>query len=337
MGADRRIRPHGGSSGSDSYRVVVFSVSFYIVTAIAMILVNKAVLNTVDLPLLFLLLQMVIAVIIMRVGHKLGVYHCPKIDRSISRRLIPMVGANVLGLSLNTLCLQYVDASFYQVARSLILPFTLFQNWIFLGQRSSIPVLVCCSIIFSGFLIGTLMDHRVVQSINLGILFGILSSITTSFHAVVIKSSVDAVRGSTLALVYYNNVLSTFAMLPVVFYTGEVGKLLAMVRTAWPAMVRNFRWSSFIFAGMVGFMINIAGFLQIKVTSPVSHMISSAVRGVLQTVLAVAILGESTSLPRNVGIILILLGSCAYTWLKAREARVVLELLDPKTRKMEKP
>ncbi|KAI8809543.1 hypothetical protein BJ742DRAFT_755586 [Cladochytrium replicatum] len=311
-----------------------------------MILVNKAVLNTVDLPLLFLLLQMVIAVIIMRVGHKLGVFHCPKIERITCRRLIPMVSANVVGLSLNTLCLQYVDAGFYQassrsskhiVARSLILPFTLFQNWLFLGQRSSIPVLVCCSIIFSGFLIGTLMDHKGVESVNLGILFGVLSSITTSFHAVVIKSSVDAVRGSTLALVYYNNVLSTFAMVPVVYYTGEFGKLMSMARTAWPAMVRSFRWSSPILAGIVGFLINIAGFLQIKVTSPVSHMISSAVRGVLQTMLAVAILGESTSLPRNVGIVLILFGSCAYTWVKAREARVDNELLDPKTGKMEKP
>lgn len=37
--------------------------------------------------------------------------------------------------------------------------------------------------------------------------------------------------------------------------------------------------------GVVGFLICIAGFISIKITSPVSHMISSAVRGIFQSLL----------------------------------------------------
>lgn len=46
---------------------------------------------------------------------------------------------------------------------------------------------------------------------------------------------------------------------------------------------------------MFGFLIGIAGFLSIKVTSPVSHMISAAVRGVLQTFLGIWIFGDVVS------------------------------------------
>jgi GDP-fucose transporter C1 len=48
-------------------------------------------------------------------------------------------------------------------------------------------------------------------------------------------------------------------------------------------------------------------------------MISSAVRGVLQTIMAVWLFSELLTAPRVLGIILILLGSSLYTWFKSRE------------------
>ncbi len=44
--------------------------------------------------------------------------------------------------------------------------------------------------------------------------------------------------------------------------------------------------------GIVGFLICVAGLLSIKVTSPVTHMFSSAVRSVLQTILGVNLFGD---------------------------------------------
>jgi len=44
--------------------------------------------------------------------------------------------------------------------------------------------------------------------------------------------------------------------------------------------------------GIFGFLICIAGFISIQVTSPTTHMISSAVRGVIQTYLGVALFGD---------------------------------------------
>lgn len=50
-----------------------------------------------------------------------------------------------------------------------------------------------------------------------------------------------------------------------------------------------------------------------------SHMISSAARGVLQTFVAMAVFGDSLSLSKALGIFLILMGSCLYTYFKNAE------------------
>lgn len=167
-----------------------------------------------------------------------------------------------------------------------------------------------------------------------GVFWGLASSMTTAFHSIVIKSSLDVVKGSTMDLVWYNNVLSAVGLIPIVIIGGEVPTLYGLVAEAAAGSwgigglgdadgdtvgtigttvtdsisnqgLQVLLWGGFI-TGIFGFLINIAGFLQIKVTSPVTHMISSAVRGVLQTVLAVIIFSDIVTSARMSGIFLIL-------------------------------
>ena len=42
-----------------------------------------------------------------------------------------------------------------------------------------------------------------------------------------------------------------------------------------------------LFQGVIGFLMSIASLLSIKVTSPITHMVSSAVRGVAGSLLAI--------------------------------------------------
>lgn len=39
----------------------------------------------------------------------------PTIQYDVAKSLVPLIAINVLGLGVNTLCLVYVDTSFYQV------------------------------------------------------------------------------------------------------------------------------------------------------------------------------------------------------------------------------
>lgn len=57
---------------------------------------------------------------------------------------------------------------------------------------------------------------------NLGIMFGALSSLASAGHAVLIKRGLAIVNGSPMALSYYNNILSTAFLIPMVVVAGEL-------------------------------------------------------------------------------------------------------------------
>ena len=58
---------------------------------------------------------MLIAVVLLKVSDTAGMLKMPTIKSEVSKALIPLIAINVLGLGVNTLCLVYVDTSFYQV------------------------------------------------------------------------------------------------------------------------------------------------------------------------------------------------------------------------------
>jgi len=66
-------------------------------------------------------------------------------------------------------------------------------------------------------------------------------------------------------------------------------------------------------------MLSIAGVLSIKITSPITHMISSAVRGILQSAMGVWAFGDVITTGRGTSIAVILGGSMWYTWAKNEE------------------
>lgn len=122
-------------------------------------------------------------------------------------------------------------------------------------------------------------------------------------------------------LVYYNNLLSSVCFIPLILFFGEELQIYQMFSDS-PGSFRTFL-IGIVVTGFFGFLINIAGFLQIKVTSPISHMISSAFRGVIQTVLGVTIFNDILTVGRIGSIGIILFGSCLYTWIKDYESKQI--------------
>ncbi|GAA5916167.1 hypothetical protein JCM6882_005404 [Rhodosporidiobolus microsporus] len=306
----------GPSEPPPSRAMVVFSVSFYLVAAIVMIMVNKWVLNKVQIPLFFLFCQLGIAVILLQLCALFGYMKLPRMDYTTCKGLAPLIACNVLGLAFNTYCLQYVDASFYQIARGLVLPFTVFFSWYLLGSRSSRPTLIAVFIVCIGFALGVSGE---IHSTMLGTTLGVLSSVTTAVHAIVVKRSLSVVSG-TLDLAYYSNLLSALVILPFVVLSGEIWTVLDMLLGdgGEEGAFGTFMTGAAV-TGVFGFLICIAGFLSIKVTSPISHMISAAVRGVLQTFLGMWLFNDVVGAGRGFGIVFILSGSVYYVYTKSQE------------------
>lgn len=80
--------------------------------------------NTLEVPWLLLWCQMLIAVVLLRVTDYAGLLKMPVIRSDVAKALVPLISINVLGLGVNTLCLVYVDTSFYQVIlESIVIAF----------------------------------------------------------------------------------------------------------------------------------------------------------------------------------------------------------------------
>ncbi|KAH9997717.1 hypothetical protein BJV74DRAFT_826060 [Russula compacta] len=297
-------------------------VSFYMFTALVMVFVNKSVLNsTPDAPLLFLFLQLVIAVILLHVtalfSSKIEIPHW---DRHSVKKLFPVVSINIAGLVFNILCLREVEATFFQIARGLVLPLTIAVASVTSHSRPAARVILAASIVTVGFFIGVAPEGSLpISSVPspISLFYGVLSSLFIAVHSVLIKSSLPYCNNSTIQLAYWTNAGSAVLLAPFVLLRGEPAKLLELSTSSeWNMNV--FIWGCLV-TGLFGFLLCIAGLLSIKVTSPVTHMFSSASRSVLQTLLGVWLFQDVLTVNRVMSISTILGGSMYYTWVKTTE------------------
>ncbi|TFK42377.1 hypothetical protein BDQ12DRAFT_562493, partial [Crucibulum laeve] len=288
---------------------------------------NKWVLNTTSAPLFFLWTQLAIAVLMFLVSDAMRLLPDKlTFDLDTCKGLVPMVGLNIIGLSFSNYTLKYVDASFYQVARGLVLPFTVCTSFVVLHSRPSLLIILACAVVTLGFFVGVFLDGTTVSL--LGVFFGVVSSMITALHSVVIKRSLDVVGGSTLALSWYTNALSAIFLAPILLLAGEgpsvvkllfgVDELLAEKGAMSP--LKTFLLGSLV-TGILGFLMSIASLLSIKVTSPITHMVSSAVRGVAASLLGMWLFHDIITTGRASSIAIILFGSIFYTYVKHKESQ----------------
>jgi GDP-fucose transporter C1 len=226
---------------------------------------------------LYLLNQLVIAVVLLHAAAFLTTkVELPKLEVFTAKKLIPVVSVNIIGLVFNTLCLRGVEASFFQIARGLVLPFTIAVSCIHIRARPSVKVFLAAAIVTIGFLAGISPNSSLPISAKpsiVSLIYGVLSSVFIAVHAVLIKSSLPYCNNSTIQLAYWTNLGSAIMIAPFILLNGEPSVLLGLMGSGnWDA--NTFIWGSFT-TGVFGFLLCVAGLLSIKITSPITHMFSS--------------------------------------------------------------
>ncbi|THH02590.1 hypothetical protein EW026_g308 [Hermanssonia centrifuga] len=258
-------------------------VSFYMSAALVMVFVNKAVLNSSpELPLLFLLNQLVLAVVLLHASALLFPrIEIPRLEFSSAKKMIPVTLVNVMGLVFNILCLRGVEASFFQIARGLVLPLTIVVSSVHTRTIPGARVVLAAGVVACGFILGvaphtlTTIQWRSAPS-GISIIYGVLSSLFIAVHAVLIKVSLPHAHNSTIQLAYWQNLGSAIFLAPFILIQGEYGMLFELMASPdWNG--KMFVWGSII-TGVFGFLLCVAGLLSIKITSPITHMFSSPVR-----------------------------------------------------------
>ena len=202
-------------------------------------------------------------------------------------------------------CLQYVDISFYQILRSLVIPINLLYSFLRYGDVPNPVVLASCIAVMLGFILGSVTELNFSTH---GFIAGVLSSMFVAMYSITVKSTLPLVGGNTWRLMQYTTGLSLFMVAPALMATGEMTAAVKEGNMMSPHLLGYMS-----VAGVLGFLINLAYFALIKYASPLSTHISGCVKAALQTVLGVIIFGN-TVLPFNaIGIGLTLVGSAIYS------------------------
>jgi len=310
------------SAGKPSSLRVAAVVSFYMFAALVMVFVNKAVLvSSPDLPLMFLFIQLIIAVFLLHIAALFSSrVEIPRWDRRVATKLFPVVAINIVGLVFNTLCLREVEATFFQIARGLVLPLTIAVTPARFHPRQAIRVTLAAGLVTMGFFIGVIPEGSLpVTSIpsSRSLVFGVFSSLSIAIHSVMVKASLSYCDNSTIQLAYWTNAGSAILLAPFVLLREEPAKIMELSASS------DWHMNVFIVGTLVtgsfGFLLCVAGLLSIKVTSPITHMFSSAARSGIQTILGVWLFHDVLSTNRIISLCTILSGTVFYTWVKATE------------------
>lgn len=243
-----------------------------------MVFVNKAVLNsTPNLTILFMFIQSMITVLLLHFTALFSRHiQIPTLDMATAKNLAPLIIVDAAGFTFNALTLRDVEAAFYQIARGMVLPLTIAIVALTSKKAPTLPIVGCATIVTFGFFVGVsrssdLPAHAVPGP--LALFYGFISSLAIAVHAVLIKSSLPYVDGSSTKLCYWQNLGAGVILAVVTVLKGEATDFVGMARSGtWDWT--TFAWGNFV-TGIFGFLISVAGILSVKVTSPVTHMFSS--------------------------------------------------------------
>jgi len=220
-------------------------------------------------------------------------------------------------ITFNNLALKYVEVSFYNVARSLTIVFNVVLTFTLMGERTSLPVIGTLAVVVAGFFLGSWGE---VKFSWVGSLFGVASSLFVALNGIYNKKALaePGLGNNIWRLSLYNNVSACFLFLPLIFFTGESNVVMANTHmlTQWKF------WAVQLSGGVFGFLIGIVTSLQIKFTSPLTHNISGTAKACVQTILALFIWKNPTTVANLTGTGLVLVGSGLYAHVRENPTRM---------------
>eukprot|EP01071_Lankesteria_metandrocarpae_P005242 Lankesteria_metandrocarpae@DN3921_c0_g1_i1.p1 len=243
-------------------------------------------------------------------------FPCFKPNMRTAIKILPLAISFVLMVTFANICLKYVHVSTYQVARSLTIIMTIILSYGILGQTESRSIVGSCVIMVLGFIVGSLDPSTLSLS---GVITGACSSISQAFYNVTIKKSLGYVDNNTNVMLLYNQIISSLLFIPVIYLSGEVPGVRENLplQTSDPNFVQV--WSSLVFSGFLAAVMNVAAYLCVKMTSPLTFNIVGVTKSLVQSLGGFVFLGDAVTVQALSGIMLSLCGSAYYSFVKTME------------------
>lgn len=241
-----------------------------------------------------------------------GEFSTPTYNLRIARGVLPLSVIFVGMVTFNNLCLQYVEVSFYNVARSLSIVCNVIFTYLLLGETTSMMTMLTLGLVVIGFFVGS--DGEINFSL-IGTAFGVISSCFVSLNGIYTKKILPVVDKDKWRLAFYNNVNASIMFIPLILLTGEVPIIIQHAEL----LLSPTYWGVMTIAGFLGFAIGIVTVMQINYTSPLTHNISGTAKACVQTILAYMIWQNPWTYKALFGVFLVIFGSCLYAYVRTIE------------------
>ncbi|XP_059179426.1 GDP-fucose transporter 1-like [Physella acuta] len=199
--------------------------------------------------------------------------------------------AYITSLIFNSLLLKYISVSFYQIARSLTIIFVILLSKVLLHDQLLMSTMIACILIVAGFYIGV-HEEIVINGVQLrGIFYGSLCSFFSALSSTLCKMLQKKEKINSLQFTYNVLATGTIILAPVVLGSSQLQNVLySPLATDW------FFWSMMLLSGLTCLMVGWISTLQITLTSPLTYIISTNSKSVIQTLLAVIWNNETRSI-----------------------------------------
>mmetsp|Transcript_30117 Transcript_30117/g.58875 ORF Transcript_30117/g.58875 Transcript_30117/m.58875 type:complete len:343 (+) Transcript_30117:88-1116(+) len=313
--------------------VVTAVISFYVLVSVSTTLMNKLSFprDTFPFPFTITCFQMAVALMWLGVLTVVQVV-APKrllkllgLSRTTRLSWNPLRMGNAVGcagaftgmLATGNLCLMFVQVSFYQAAKSQHILFSLILSAVINGSHSGVDIVLACAGVTVGFIINAMAEVDImrsllnddISSLVWGMAAGLVSSFFVALYPLLLKRSMVSLDNWQISINV--NMMSLLWFAPLIGYEVYQGNMLDN------ALLYDTRFWTFNFAtATVGFVLNLASMMQVRVTSPLTHMVVGAFKGAVTTCLGVVLYGNKMNLTSTMGVAILICSSFAYSYLK---------------------
>jgi GDP-mannose transporter len=242
----------------------------YSFCSVSMVLVNKSLASSYndlidgDLNILLVVFQAIVAVLAVKISQKLSWIELPAFSWEIARQWAPVNIFFCAMLFTGMASLQFNSVPMVTIFKNVSNISTAIGDYYFFGNKPENLVIAAFGIMLSGAVAAAWNDMSISFA---GLAWMALNCLASSGYVLYMKHATETVKLKKFGMVFYNNLLCVFFLLPVAVVQGQI-RLFFESRVLHTADYA----AENLFAGLVGFFLNFAALNCVEASGPTTYV-----------------------------------------------------------------
>lgn len=209
--------------------------------------------------------------------------------------------------------LQHNTVPMVTVFKNITNIMTCFGDYYFFNTPVGFLVILAFGIMLGGACLAAIND---VEFTLIGLYWMAANCVSTAGYVLYMKFAMKRIKMSKFGMVFYNNLLCTFFLLPASVLIGEVDLFISS-----PALHTFDYFSKNIFAGFVGFFLNFASLNCVSQTGPTTYAIIGSLNKIPTSIIGWIIFDAVITSQTWFFICVSMTGGFVYSYAKIKDSR----------------